>query len=684
MTSRSSTDTSYRIPVAALLLLSMGLYLFPLWWGLPASGRQAKSWAFDEISPNERGYVVQGRHHGRYPPLHYLVLRAYYAPARSLMKAGVIEVEERAERRALLQALGRFLSCLLAVASIYWVYRTGRLLFDRRSALFGAATWAFVTPLAFYAKTVNLDAPYLFWFSLSLLFFARILLKHRLRDYLLFAVFGVLSFTTKDQAAALYILPSLGLVFDLAGHYDSPPSRLARLGRALFDRRLLLGFLVAVVLFAIVHDLPSDWGGFVHHVRVMTGWASEPANAYPPTVAGHVALFGLAIRHVAFSLSWPLFLLAVAGVAIALSERQKNRVLLMLLLFPISYYLVFIVPVHFHRLRYLLPVCLVLSLFAARGSTWIWRFGRGRRWASVGLLVMLGWAFAQSLSLDLRMYRDSRYRVEAWMRSREAAGESVMVLGDVRQRIPRSERPFLRMERVRRQPERILSVADPAYLVVNEGEFRTPGEKVLLEGLLSGELNYEVDHRVGRQPARDLLDMSGLSTNLVDISPELTVLRRVGEWGWSAGQLEVAAVALLNEDSEVGWSSLRAAVLESRRLTPQLDRDRVVGYGLRTNRTTRGTQPAVFVMDAPLRGTGVPRVSLECSEEERNCPTAVDVVTSRSRRRVELVAGQPSYIELEPIPAASQALMIVAANSPEGVEGESVGGVRVQVTVDEE
>lgn len=268
------------------------------------------------------------------------------------------------------------------------------------------------------------------------------------------------------------------------------------------------------------------------------------------------------------------------------------------------------------------------------------------------------------------------------MRSREAEGERVMVLGDVRQRIPRSERPFLRMERMRRQPQRILGVADPAYLVVNEGEFRTPGEKVLLAGLLSGELNYEVDHRVGRQPARDLIDMSRLSTNLVDISPALTVLRRKGEWGLSAGQLEVAAVALLNGEPGEGWSSLRDAVLESRRLTPQLRGDRVVGYGLRTNRTTRGTQPAVFVMDIPLRGTGVPRVTLLCSEEERNCPTAVDVVTSRSRHRVELVAGQPSDIELEPIPAASQALMIAAAVSPEGVEDELVGGVRVLVTVD--
>ena len=43
----------------------------------------------------------------------------------------------------------------------------GRHAFGRRQGLWAAGIMALTTPFLYYAKTANVDVPYLFWFALS-------------------------------------------------------------------------------------------------------------------------------------------------------------------------------------------------------------------------------------------------------------------------------------------------------------------------------------------------------------------------------------------------------------------------------------------------------------------------------------------------------------------------------------
>jgi 4-amino-4-deoxy-L-arabinose transferase-like glycosyltransferase len=70
-------------------------------------------------------------------------------------------------------------------------------------------------PFPYYAKTANLDVPYLFWFALSVLFFLRALRRGRAADFGFFALAAAAAVATKDQAFALYVLTVPFLVWEI-------------------------------------------------------------------------------------------------------------------------------------------------------------------------------------------------------------------------------------------------------------------------------------------------------------------------------------------------------------------------------------------------------------------------------------------------------------------------------------
>ena len=74
---------------------------------------------------------------------------------------------------------GRVLSLAMSLGVLIVVYRCGRELGDPLAGVLAAALLAFSVPFVYYAKTANLDVPYLFWFALSLLFFLRALRRAR-------------------------------------------------------------------------------------------------------------------------------------------------------------------------------------------------------------------------------------------------------------------------------------------------------------------------------------------------------------------------------------------------------------------------------------------------------------------------------------------------------------------------
>ena len=397
-----------------IVLASTILNAVALWWGLPLG-----YWPPDELTPKDVAVsLAQHFSHGwfgRYPPFHFYVLAVAHAPAWLLEQGGLLQSGGVAGE-TLRAVMGRLVSLAAGIASLWLLFLCALRLFGSRTALLATAQFALVAPFVYYAKTANLDVPYLFWFALAFWFLLRLLDDLRLADFIGYAAAATCSICTKDQAYGLFVLPSLLIVHRLfEAHRQS--GRSLPLLRALVDRRLLIGAGCAIVLFAAAHNLLFNWRGFVAHVNIIVGSASQGYRMFPSTVAGERALLWLTLGIVRTALGWPLLVVFSGGFLLACWRRATRRAALRVTLPCVSYYLTFIAIVGYNYDRFLLPIFFLLSMF---GGLFVDQWLALRRFRSVHLAVAsaaLVYTLCYVASIDILMLGDSRYTVERYVAS---------------------------------------------------------------------------------------------------------------------------------------------------------------------------------------------------------------------------------------------------------------------------
>ena len=111
-----------------------------------------------------------------------------------------------------------------------------------------------VTPFVYYAKTANLDVPYLFWFAISMVFYLRALDGLRLGDFVGVRRVRHVAICTKDQAYGLYVLAPLAIVQRMWRVNREAGLRHPAV-RAIFDPRLAWAAAAAIGVFVIGHNL---------------------------------------------------------------------------------------------------------------------------------------------------------------------------------------------------------------------------------------------------------------------------------------------------------------------------------------------------------------------------------------------------------------------------------------------
>lgn len=416
--------TLVSILCAATILFGSGL-----WWGVTSRG----GWGPDELHPGriinamDQGFANGWSH--KYPPAHFYVLGAVFAPVLTGVHRGVFALEGR-DLYALLLVLARTVSLVMAVGTIAIVFACGRRLYGERAGGFAAVFAMLLAPLAYYAKLANLDVPYLFWFALSLYFYLGILQNGRPRDYYAFAASAALAICTKDQAYGFYVLPVAVLAAGaLRRSFGSQPADASRRAALPAVATLLVAGGVAAVVFAAIYQLPFNWAGALRHVRLITGKASEPFQMFEGTLAGHVEMGVQALWQLGWCLGWPALSLSVAGLVRELARGDRTSAA-WLMLPPLSYYAFFISVVLYHYDRFFLGIAIVLALFAGKlASDWcepgVARAGLKRAVVACALLVSL----SQALVVDALMLSDSRYLVEDWLRHHVAPQQVVAAVG---------------------------------------------------------------------------------------------------------------------------------------------------------------------------------------------------------------------------------------------------------------
>lgn len=530
-----------RRPLFAVLGWALVLFSCGIWWGLPNDF----TWAGDELNPSTWHQAINPATprgwHARYPPLHFALLEGVSWPLRAAAQHG-LSAPTKAQLNVQLIYLSRGVSLVMALATLWLLYRAAREIYGPRSARWSVFILASVAPYVYYAKMANLDAPYVMWFTLSLWMFLRILKTHRLPDYLLFAAAAAAAVCTKDQAYGLYTLAPLPIALSLwrREYRDRAPTLWAGLGRTLVDRRIWAAAITAAVLFAVFQDLLFDFHRFPIHLRLLRGPMSENYQDYDGDPGGQLQLLRTFLGLVGFSLNPLLSVACMVGLAWVLLRRRLGRaaaaapeldeeasgLLRSAFVLVLSYYVTFLVLILFCYDRYVLPVTVVMALFGGLALGALtrpegrWRTARRALAAAIALYSML-----YAASVDFRLLAESRYDVEEWVAQHAHEPGSVIAIGR-HHHIPRFR--WVRWERALLDDGEILRRERPEFVVINLTDLRHAAEQDLARRLESGAMGYRLALRHQGTALLDLGPQANANSSQRFINPEMAVYERVG------------------------------------------------------------------------------------------------------------------------------------------------------------
>jgi hypothetical protein len=410
--------------VRALSFVMMGaaaLFLVGIWWGVP----DYRGWAPDEVTPldailaGERWFADGWA--SMYPPVHYFLLNIWTLPFLLFERLGLLERMDP-PIYGLMFLAQRLLSVLMALSIVAIVYGIAREIKGTRAGVLAALVFVGTLPLTYYAKVTNADVPYVFWFTLSMLFYVRVLRHSKPIDFCLFALTGMIAVCTKDQAYGFYVLPAAYMATMTVWYVIRRQSPSPMRGVPTLRVLMAMG-LITIVTFAIGQNLPFNLSGFHRHLDMIMGPRSQEYRMYAPTIDGQARLLGAALVEIALAMSWPLAVAALCGTIVAL--WRGPRAMRWLLLPAASYYICLIAVVGYLYDRFFLGVIVILAIVT---GAWLaeWSVTTARR-AIVAVAIV--YACARAVSLDAMMIRDARYDAEHWLLAQLKPDTSVAAVG---------------------------------------------------------------------------------------------------------------------------------------------------------------------------------------------------------------------------------------------------------------
>jgi 4-amino-4-deoxy-L-arabinose transferase-like glycosyltransferase len=424
-----------RSPLFWILLAAAGLRLAGLFWGLPASD----GWDDDGFAP--RNFLTalaltwKPGSYFTYPPLHALLLAVPSLPvagwalahAPSLSQHDVIAAITQPGYATYFAVVARLVSLAMSLGIIWSVGEMARLMAGPRAALFAAGACALNMALTYYGQVSNLDVPYLFWTTLSLLAVMRAIALHEPRRFWLAALLAGAAVATKDQAYALFVL-SLPVGLGLWFAADTWPRRNAR--AVLIP--LLLAALVAVVLLLLVDGAVTNPSGFLKRIAFLAGPASGDYAQYSHGFSGRLALLGDMGAYYIRGYGMVAVAAATLGLLVHLRSRgdmAKWVAGLMPLLAMISFTLCFNFVALRSDDRFLLPqgvlacvyIGIACEMLALAVQPWL-RLGAQAVLAVTALL-----AVHQCIAVNAAMLLDPRYDAQAWLAGQAQQGDGIEV-----------------------------------------------------------------------------------------------------------------------------------------------------------------------------------------------------------------------------------------------------------------
>lgn len=432
-------------------VLALAWFLPGIWWGLPVNNGVVRmsAWGVDELGPwgGIDALLALVRHPRnditpQYPLAHFLVQAVfvwpYYAPHYIATMfpsvADRLALPQGPASVGILMLLHRLPSVLMAAGIVAIAHHCGRRMAGNAAAWMAAASVATIGPLVYYARTSNVDVAALFWTMLALPFALR-----ALREGLtvpLATALGLcagIATATKDQQYAFFI--GLGLVLMTTHLLDR-----RRSGQWQgWWRGPLAGFVAGGAIYLVLSGILVLPDHFARHLR-FTLQSLDPripqyqltlADGYwanPATGAGYLRLASDGASMVYQALGLPIVVLALAGIVV--TARSDPRLFALLLVPVLGLVFGVFAQVRFIAPRFLLPIDVVICLFAALAVGMADRFLPPQRLAVRAFaLVGVGWAGVHAADITWQMLDDSRYDAARWLERNVQAGDVVAHYG---------------------------------------------------------------------------------------------------------------------------------------------------------------------------------------------------------------------------------------------------------------
>jgi 4-amino-4-deoxy-L-arabinose transferase-like glycosyltransferase len=381
-------------PILLLTLFALILRLWGITWGLPDQTRVLS------YHPDEGVNLVQGVLENGNPRPHldigfynygafyfYLwqggvaVNRAYGAV--SLPPTGQPD-RPSPESPAAMILVGRLLSAALGAATVWAVFALGARLFGARAGLLAAAFQAVLPVNVVHGHYATVDVPATFFVVLCLVHAAKLLHAPSGRAAALAGLFAGLAAAAKYNVALVVLAPLAALLITRRDEGRKPVP-------------LLLPLLASTLAAFLVGNagMLLNWQGFVRDfTSELTKSGQGMGLLFAETGNGWWYHLAVSLR---YGLGLPMLLLALAGLIYAAARRQRQDIALLAFLLP--YYLV-IGWAQVRFLRYVVPICPVLAVLAARAVAEAFQTRPPLRWPAAAVGAVAG---GSSLLISMAM-----------------------------------------------------------------------------------------------------------------------------------------------------------------------------------------------------------------------------------------------------------------------------------------
>lgn len=427
-----------RSPLAWILCAAAALRITGLFWGLPA----ADGWDNDGFAPRNfltaLALTYTSGSYFTYPPLHAFLLAVLTLPgilialfqAPSFSQSDVIAAFTSPGLATFFAVVARLVALFMSLGIIWCVGDMARRVAGARAGLFASGACALSVVLTYYGQVSNLDVPYLFWASLSLLFVMRAVIEHQPRFLWWGALLAAASVATKDQAYAVFAL-TLPLFLLLWFAADPWPRRNART----VVTALLLAVAASVFALLLVDGAILNPAGFAKRIAFLVGPASQDYAAYAAGPTGWWMLLQDVAGFFFKGYGAVAVLLALGGIALHLTRVREDRSVwvagLLPLLVIVSFTLCFNISAGRTDHRFLLPQAVFACVYIGIAAAWL--AFHADRWlamaAKVCLTITALLALHHCIAVNAAMLMDPRYDAEGWMASHVRPGDTIEIYG---------------------------------------------------------------------------------------------------------------------------------------------------------------------------------------------------------------------------------------------------------------